>query len=154
MSLGNGLPDNSKITKRDPFKFTDQVRAAAWARQEGVCGICGCDLRKQSIGEGEDYADTRVEAHHIISCQATKLRAKVESVVGFVLTVDNCMYLCGECHQHRAHGGNYGGGGLRPPYLFRHSHGKELGQSRLEWIARANAQWIQLFGDCPELKES
>jgi hypothetical protein len=105
-------------------------------------------------GEGEDYADTRVEAHHVISCQATKLWAKVESVVAFVRTVDNCMYLCGDCHHNRAHGGNYGIGGLRPPYLFPHSHGRELGQTRLAWIGRANAQWIQLFGDSPELKGS
>lgn len=147
MAAESAPPDNSAITNEDPFKFDDAVRAAAWARQSGLCGFCGRNLQRIMLLDERTPSHGLVEAHHIISRQVGRPRAHVESLVVFVKSVDNCMYLCHECHLHNAHGHNFGSGGLRPPEDFPYSHGRQGGPARLAWVARAKAEWIQVFGD-------
>ena len=147
MAVQSTPPDQSKVTITDPFKFDSHVRSAAWGRQKGRCGICGEDLVTIMKGEGFDESNDRVEAHHIVSRQVGKPRADVEKVVAFLKSESNCMYLCGDCHLHRAHGHDFGEGGLRPPELFPYSHGGEDSTARKEWIGLAKSQWIQIFAD-------
>jgi hypothetical protein len=147
MALVSAPPDQSKVTKNDPFKFDEQVRKLAWGRQKGRCGFCGEDLIKIMKGAGFDENNDRVEAHHIVSRQVGKPRADVEKIVAFLKSEHNCMYLCGDCHLRNAHGHDFGEGGLRPPEGFKYSHGGEEGQSREDWIALAKSQWLQIFGD-------
>jgi hypothetical protein len=143
-SLADAPPDDSKKTPADPFKFDPQVKREAWTRQNGHCGICGESLVAVMQGKTYDANNDRVEAHHVVSRQSAKL-TDLPEVVAFLRTADNCMYLCGDCHLRRAHGHNFGEGGLRPPAEFQYSHGGAQGPMRNAWISRAQAQWLAVY---------
>jgi 5-methylcytosine-specific restriction endonuclease McrA len=66
------------------MRFSDTVKKKAWDRQKGRCGMCGTRI----FSRGQDG-----QAHHIEA-----------SSFGGQDTVDNCVYLCYDCHKQFGHG--------------------------------------------------
>lgn len=68
------------------MRFTESTKRTAFRRQRGRCGLCGEDLN----------ASLRMEAHHIHP-----------GSLGGPDHPDNCVYLCGDCHQRVHWDGRY-----------------------------------------------
>lgn len=98
---------------------SDQTKIEAWARQDGVCALCGDTLE-----------DTLYEAHH--------MRRVAD---GGTNEVDNIVMLCSKDDHLHAHGGNFCDAVETEPdaYPFFNGPSEELKYQQEEDLQEVNA---------------
>lgn len=93
------------------FSRDNSIEAAAFERQNGLCGACGKALKWECFERGDRGAWT---AHHIDANPNNN-------------TLSNCVCLCvnepEDCHLNYAHHGDYNGSYLAPKRAFEYFHG-------------------------------
>ena len=93
----------------EPLDFTNETKREAYRRQWRRCAHCGADL-------GRDFE----HAHHVFPNQSEDPENPSHD---WLVAVDNCVVLCGECNVKLHRDGRFRVGAVSPARDFPFSHG-------------------------------
>jgi hypothetical protein len=102
-----------------PFEFKEPTQDQARLRQDGRCAHCG-----------ENLDDLYEAAHHVIPNQSGNPRNPNHA---WLTSVENCVVLCGDCHDIVHDGSRFRYGAVAPPSYFPFSHGENKAAHHV-WI--------------------
>ena len=125
------------------FPTSSGFRNSVLKRQNNRCAIKGCseDDSASVRHGGKGKIQWAWDFHHVIPSQLGDCNRENKAFLKFLVSEDNCVAICSNCHSIAHAGGKTKKGAVAPAHYFKFSHG---GKGNSSWANSVERWWSNI----------